>query len=188
MGFNPNDYDFAGYATMNDILCSDGRIIKRDAFKAQDGSRIPLLWNHDHQDISDVIGHADLENRSDGVYAYCKFNNSENAKMAKEIVQHGDISSLSIYANKLKQMGNEVLHGVIRELSLVHAGANDGAQIDWVLAHSDDQRQVKDLFTTVIYLLPSCVIQMIRQMHQRKEIQKCQITIQAQLSSMATKQ
>ena len=138
MGFNPNDYDFAGYATMNDILCSDGRIIKRDAFKAQDGSRIPLLWNHDHQNISDVIGHADLENRSDGVYAYCKFNNSENAKMAKEIVQHGDISSLSIYANKLKQMGNEVLHGVIRELSLVHAGANDGAQIDWVLAHSDD--------------------------------------------------
>ena len=138
MGFNPNDYDFAGYATMNDILCSDGRIIKRDAFKAQDGSRIPLLWNHDHQDINDVIGHADLENRSDGVYAYCKFNNSENAKMAKEIVQHGDISSLSIYANKLKQMGNEVLHGVIRELSLVHAGANDGAQIDWVLAHSDD--------------------------------------------------
>lgn len=138
MGFNLSDYDFSGYATMNDILCTDGRVIKRDAFKAQNGSRIPLLWNHDHQNIDNVIGHADLENRADGVYAYCKFNETENAKIAKETVQHGDITSLSIYANKLKQIGHDVVHGVIRELSLVHAGANDGAQIDYVMCHSDD--------------------------------------------------
>ena len=130
--------DFSGYATRNDLLCGDGRIIKRDAFKDCDGKTVSLVWNHDHSNPESVLGHALLENREDGVYAYCTFNDTEAGKHAKELVQHGDVSALSIYANKLKQNGNNVVHGIIRELSLVLAGANPGAYIDFVMEHSDD--------------------------------------------------
>lgn len=133
------EFDFSGYATRNDLLCSDGRTIRRDAFKAQDGMTVPLIWNHDHTNPDAVLGHALLENRDDGVYAYCKFNDTESGVNAKKLVVHGDVRSLSIWANKLKQVGGDVIHGKIRELSLVLAGANDGAFIDRVLAHSDDE-------------------------------------------------
>ena len=130
--------DFSGYATRNDLLCGDGRIIKKDAFKDCDGKTVSLVWNHDHSNPESVLGHAVLENRDDGVYAYCTLNDTEAGKHAKELVQHGDVSALSIYANKLKQNGNNVVHGVIRELSLVLAGANPGAYIDFVMEHSDE--------------------------------------------------
>lgn len=129
--------DFSGWATRNDLLCGDGRVIKKDAFKENDGETVSLVWNHEHNDAGAVLGHALLENRDEGVYAYCTFNDTENGKIAKELVRHGDVSSLSIYANKLKQNGRDVIHGKIRELSLVLAGANPGAYIDYVMAHSD---------------------------------------------------
>ena len=132
------NYDFSGYATRNDLQCGDGRIIRKNAFIDNDGLEVPLVWNHQHNSPEDVLGHALLENREDGVYAYCTFNDTEYGQLAKKLVQHGDIRSLSIYANNLKQIGNDVIHGVIRELSLVHAGANSGAFIDQVMAHSDD--------------------------------------------------
>ena len=132
------NYDFSGYATRNDLQCGDGRTIRKNAFIDNDGREVPLVWNHQHNSPEDVLGHALLENREDGVYAYCTFNDTEYGKLAKKLVQHGDIRSLSIYANELKQIGNDVIHGVIRELSLVHAGANSGAFIDQVMAHSDD--------------------------------------------------
>ena len=131
--------DFSGYATRNDLLCGDGRIIKKDAFKHNDGKTVSLVWNHDHSNPEAVLGHALLENRDDGVYAYCTLNDTAAGQHAKELVQHGDVSALSIYANKLKQNGNNVVHGEIRELSLVLAGANPGAYIDFVMAHSDDE-------------------------------------------------
>lgn len=134
-------YDFGGYATRNDLICSDGRVIRKDAFKHCDGQIVPMIWNHDHNNPDAVLGHALLENREDGVYAYGKFNEeTEQGKNAKSLVHHGDVRSLSIYANKLKQIGSDVIHGDIRELSLVLAGANPGATIDFVLAHgeSDD--------------------------------------------------
>lgn len=131
-------YDFSGWATRNDLQCSDGRTIRRDAFKAQDGQSVPLVYGHQHNDVNAVLGHALLENRDEGVYAYCTFNDTESGQAAKKLVQHGDVSSLSIYANKLKQVGGDVIHGVIRELSLVLAGANPGAYIDTVMAHSED--------------------------------------------------
>lgn len=132
-------YDFSGYATRNDLMCGDGRVIRRDAFKDNDHTTVPLVWQHIHKDPANVLGHADLENRPDGVYAYCTFNDTPSAKNAKTLVQHGDITSMSIYANKLRQNGNEVLHGVIREVSLVLAGANPGASIDPLsIAHSDE--------------------------------------------------
>lgn len=130
--------DFSGWATRNDLLCGDGRVIKKDAFKEDDGETVSLVWNHEHNSADAVLGHALLENRDEGVYAYCTFNDTENGKIAKELVRHGDVSSLSIYANKLKQNGREVVHGKIRELSLVLAGANPGAYIDYVMAHSDE--------------------------------------------------
>lgn len=130
--------DFSGYATRNDLLCGDGRVIKKDAFKHNDGKTVSLIWNHDHNNPDAVLGHAILENREDGVYAYGIFNDTEQGRNAKALVQHGDVSSLSIWANKLQQNGNEVIHGEIRELSLVLAGANPGAYIDFVMAHSDD--------------------------------------------------
>ena len=130
--------DFSGYATRNDLLCGDGRVIKKDAFKDNDGKTVSLIWNHDHNNPDAVLGHAILENREDGVYAYGIFNDTEQGRNAKALVQHGDVSSLSIWANKLQQNGNEVIHGEIRELSLVLAGANPGAYIDFVMAHSDD--------------------------------------------------
>ena len=132
------NYDFSGWATKNDLLCGDGRTIRKDAFKDCDGEEVPLFWNHNHNSLDDVLGHALLENRPEGVYAYCKFNDSENGKEAKRRVDNGDIRSLSIWANQLKQIGGDVIHGVIRELSLVPAGANPGAFIDFVMAHGDD--------------------------------------------------
>lgn len=132
-------YDFSGWATRNDLLCGDGRTIRKNAFKDNDGQTVPLVWNHDHINADAVLGHALLENRDDGVYAYCKFNDTEQGKNAKLLVEHGDVRSLSIYANKLKQIGKDVIHGSIRELSLVLAGANPGATIDFVMAHGEDE-------------------------------------------------
>lgn len=140
-------YDFSGWATRNDLRCSDGRIIRRDAFKDCDGKTVPLVWNHNHNDPNNILGHALLKNRPEGVYAYGKFNDSESGKVAKLLVDHGDISSLSIMANQLKQNGGDVLHGVIREVSLVLAGANPGAFIDTVVAHSDDVDETAIIFT-----------------------------------------
>lgn len=133
-----HDCHFGGWATRNDLLCGDGRTIRRDAFKDNDGQTVPLIWNHDHDDPEAVLGHALLENRDDGVYAYCTLNDTERGQLAKKLVKSGDLRSLSIYANKLKQIGQDVVHGSIRELSLVLAGANPGAYIDTVLAHSDN--------------------------------------------------
>ena len=131
-------YDFSGWATKNGLKCSDGRTIMKDAFIDNDGKTVPLVWNHQHNDPSNVLGHALLQNRDEGVYAYCNFNDTESGAIAKALVQHGDIVSLSIYANQLKQSGSNVMHGMIREVSLVHAGANPGAYIDEVVSHSDD--------------------------------------------------
>lgn len=131
-------YDFCGWATRNNIQCSDGRIIRKDAFKSNDGQKVPLVWNHQHNDPTNILGHAVLENREDGVYAYCTFNNTDAARDAKSLVEHGDISSLSIYANKLKQNGPNVMHGQIREVSLVLAGANPEAYIENVISHGED--------------------------------------------------
>ena len=131
-------YDFSGWATRNDLLCGDGRTIRKNAFKDDDGQTVPLIWNHDHTNADAVLGHALLENRDDGVYAYCKFNDTEQGQNAKALVHNGDVRSLSIYANKLKQIGGDVIHGSIKELSLVLAGANPGAYIDFVMAHGDD--------------------------------------------------
>ena len=131
-------YDFSGWATKNNLKCSDGRTILKDAFKENDGQKVPLVWNHQHNDPNNVLGHALLENRDDGVYAYCAFNDTEAGQQAKQLVEHGDVASLSIYANKLKQRGNDVVHGVIREVSLVLAGANPGAFIDVVMSHGED--------------------------------------------------
>lgn len=131
-------YDFSGWATRNDLKCSDGRIIRRDAFKHNDGQTVPLVWNHDHSDPYRIIGHALLENRDEGVYAYGKFNETDLGQTAKIFVEHGDITHLSIYANQLKQQGSNVLHGAIREVSLVLAGANPGAFIENVIKHSAD--------------------------------------------------
>ena len=131
-------YDFSGWATRNDLTCSDGRIIKKDAFKHNDGETVPLVWNHQHNTPDNVLGHAVLENREDGVYAYCEFNDSESGLTAKKLVEHGDVRSLSIFANQLKESGKNVLHGIIREVSLVLAGANPGAFIESVIAHGAD--------------------------------------------------
>ena len=131
------EYDFSGWATRNNILCSDGRTIMKDAFKDNDGQKVPLVWNHQHNSVEEVLGHAYLENREEGVYTYCKFNNTDSGKMAKELVVNGDVDKLSIYANKLKSNANQVVHGCIREVSLVLAGANPGAYIDTVIAHGD---------------------------------------------------
>lgn len=139
--------DFSGWATRNDLLCGDGRVIKKDAFKHNDGKTVSLVWNHNHDDPEAVLGHALLENRDEGVYAYCTFNDTDSGKNAKLLVQHGDVSALSICANKLKHQGNNVIHGEIRELSLVLAGANPGAYIEYVdsaITHSDDGEEVVD--------------------------------------------
>lgn len=136
--------DFSGWATRNDLLCGDGRIIKKDAFKHNDGKTVSLVWNHQHDDPAAVLGKAVLENRNEGVYAYCTFNDTEAGKTAKSLVQHGDVCALSICANKLKHQGNNVVHGEIRELSLVLAGANPGAFIDAVMTHSDEGEETID--------------------------------------------
>lgn len=141
------DYDFCGWATRNDIQCSDGRIIRRDAFKHNDGQKVPMIWNHEHNDPNAVLGHAMLENRPEGVFAYCKFNDTESGKNAKLLVQHGDVNALSIYANQLKQTGPNVMHGNIRELSLVLAGANPGASIQSVIMHGEESDEEAVIFT-----------------------------------------
>ena len=158
-------YDFVGYATRNDLQCSDGRVIRKNAFKDCDGKRVPLVWNHQHDDVSNVIGYSDLQNVSDGVLAHCAFNSTQKGKDGKECVEHGDVVSLSIYANQLKQVGGDVLHGMIREVSLVLAGgadllhgmirevslvlagANPGAYIEEVLTHGDEE----GMFSAEIY-------------------------------------
>lgn len=133
-------YDFCGWATRANLRCSDGRIILKDAFKNNNGKVVPLVWNHQHDNPENVLGHALLENRPEGVYAYCKFNNNETSQKAKACVQNGDIASLSIYANNLKQNGSNVVHGAIREVSLVIAGANPGAYIDSI-KHDDESEE-----------------------------------------------
>ena len=130
-------YDFEGWATKNDLECADGLTIKKDAFRVNDGKTVPLVWNHQHNKVADVLGHAVLENRDEGVYAYCSFNNTQAGRDAKEAVLHGDVTALSIWANNLHQVGMDILHGVIREVSLDLAGANPGAFIESVLAHSE---------------------------------------------------
>lgn len=138
-------YDFAGWATRNNIRCSDGRTIRHGAFSADDGKRVPLVWMHNHKDVNQVLGHADLEERDDGVYAYCSFNNTDAGQNAKECVEHGDVVALSIFANELRQKGGDVIHGAIKEVSVVLAGANRGALIDAVLSHgeiSEEEAQI----------------------------------------------
>ena len=132
-------YDFGGWATRNDLPCADGRVIKKDAFKAQNGQTVPLVWMHNHADPENVLGLAHLENRDEGVYAFCEFNDTDSGKTARELVKHGDVQSLSIFANQLKQAGHDVVHGIIREVSLVLAGANPGAFIDDVVMHGDGE-------------------------------------------------
>lgn len=144
-------YDFSGWATKNNLKCSDGRTIRKDAFKDNDGQTVPLVWNHQHNESFDVLGHALLENREEGVYAYCKFNDTESGKNAKLLVQHGDVNQLSIYANNLKQQGPNVMHGVIREVSLVLAGANPGAYIESVIRHGDELSYVEESDEGIIF-------------------------------------
>lgn len=149
-------YDFAGWATKANLLCSDGRVIRKNAFEDCDGTTVPLCWNHAHNAPDEVLGHALLENRDEGVYAYCTFNDTEAGQNAKLLVQHGDITQMSIYANKLKQQGSNVVHGIIREVSLVLAGANPGAYIESVLMHGDDSCEEGNIFTgeDFDYILP----------------------------------
>ena len=136
-----SNYDFAGWATRNNVKCSDGRVILQNAFQGNNGAIVPLVWNHQHDNPDCVLGQALLENRPEGVYAYCRFNGTESGNTAKELVEHGDVSSLSIFANQLKDQGSNVLHGNIREVSLVLAGANPKAYIEDVFAHSDDEEE-----------------------------------------------
>lgn len=145
--FQPEACDFSGWATRNDLKCSDGRVIRKDAFKHDDGIKVPLVWNHQHNDPRNVLGHAWLENRPEGVYTYGFFNDSESGEIGKILVKHGDICALSIYANQLQQRGCDVLHGEIREVSLVHAGANPGAFIDSMLKHGEDSDDEAIIYT-----------------------------------------
>ena len=131
-------FDFSGWATKANLKCSDGRVIMKDAFKEQDGTTVPLVWNHQHNAPEDVLGHAVLENRDEGVYAYCKLNDSESGRTARLLIEHGDVNGLSIWANQLKQNMSNVMHGVIREVSLVLAGANPGAYIDSIMQHGEE--------------------------------------------------
>lgn len=141
------EFDFSGWATKANLKCSDGRTIMKDAFKDNDGKQVPLVWNHQHNDPDNVLGHALLENRNEGVYAYCKFNDSESGKTAKLLVQHGDVNALSIYANQLKQHMSNVVHGNIREVSLVLAGANPGASIDSIIMHGEESDEEGVIYT-----------------------------------------
>ena len=144
-------FDFSGFATKNDLKCSDGRTIRKDAFKENDGKIVPLVWQHIHDNPTNVLGHALLENRENGVYAFGKFNDTEDAKTAKTLVEHGDIVALSIYANGLIQKGGDVIHGAIREISLVMAGANPGALIDNLVVQHSDGSMVDDEGEAIIY-------------------------------------
>ena len=147
------DYDFSGWATRANLKCSDGRTIMKDAFKHNDGKTVPLVWMHQHNDPNEVLGHALLENRDEGVYAYCKFNDTESGQTAKLLVQHGDISALSIYANQLKEKMSNVIHGNIREVSLVLAGANPGASIQNVIKHGEESDEEAYIYTGEEFVL-----------------------------------
>ena len=140
-------FDFSGWATRNNLKCSDGRTIRKDAFKDNNGQKVPLVWNHQHNDPLNVLGHALLENRDEGVYAYCSLNDTEAGQNAKRLVEHGDVSALSIYANQLKQHGGDVIHGSIREVSLVLAGANPGAFIDSIICHGEESEEEAIIYT-----------------------------------------
>ena len=140
-------FDFSGWATRNNLKCSDGRTIRKDAFKDNNGQKVPLVWNHQHNEPFNVLGHALLENREEGVYAYCTFNDTEAGQNAKQLVEHGDVSALSIYANQLKQHGGDVIHGSIREVSLVLAGANPGAFIDSIICHGEESEEEAIIYT-----------------------------------------
>ena len=147
-------YDFCGWATKNDLKCSDGRVIRRNAFKDDDGKRVPVVWNHRHDDAFDVLGHADLENRAEGVYAYVKLNeDTEQGRNALALVNHGDINAMSICANQLRQNGSDVLHGIIREVSLVLAGANPGAMIEDIITHGDEEGNSARIYTGSLLIL-----------------------------------
>lgn len=145
--FSVEDCDFSGWATRNDLKCSDGRVIRRDAFKGNDGIKVPLVWNHQHNDPRNVLGHAWLENRDEGVYTYGFFNDTEAGEVGKVLVKHGDICALSIYANQLQQNGPDVVHGCICEVSLVHKGANPGAFIDSMLQHGENSEDEAIIYT-----------------------------------------
>ena len=176
-------YDFSGWATKNDLKCSDGRTIRRDAFKDNDGQTVPLVWNHQHNDSQNVLGHALLENRPEGVYAYCKFNDTPAGKNAKMLVEHGDVSALSIYANRLKQNQGDVTHGVIREVSLVLAGANPGAFIDSIMRHgecSDNE--------AVIYTGEELVLEHADKEDEMENDNKKEKTVQDVVDSMSEEQ
>ncbi len=153
------DYDFSGYATKHNVRCSDGRTIMPDAFKECDGQIVPLVWQHVHDTPGNVIGHAELENRADGVYAYCSLNDTPNGNNTRELIKHGDVCSLSIYANRLQQVGQNVMHGVIREVSVVLAGANPGATIDnLAFAHSDGRKELIDDEACISFVDPESFI------------------------------
>jgi hypothetical protein len=141
------EYDFAGWATRANLKCSDGRVIMHDAFKENDGAVVPIVWNHQHNSVNDVLGHGILKNMGEGVRIYGKFNDTENGQTAKSLVKHGDVEYLSIWANQLRQNGSNVIHGNIREVSLVLAGANPGAYIDDVMAHADDAEFEGQIYT-----------------------------------------
>ena len=147
MEISHNDYDFSGWATRVNMKCSDGRTIMKNAFIDNDGTQVPLVWNHQHNDPFNVLGHALLKNMEEGVYAYCKFNDSESGRMGREMVRNGDVNQLSIYANKLKQQGGNVIHGAIREVSLVLAGANPGAYIDSIICHGVESDEDAIIYT-----------------------------------------
>lgn len=173
-------YDFCGYATKNDLLCADGRIIRRNAFAENDGQQVPLVWQHMHSDPANVLGHALLENRADGVYAYCSFNDTESGQQAKALVKHGDVKAMSIFANKLKQNGNDVVHGLIREVSLVLSGANPGALIDNIsFAHSDGTYTESD---------SEAIIYMGENIDEEDNMAHSNETVEDVLSSMSEKQ
>ena len=140
-------FDFSGWATRNNLKCSDGRTIRKNAFKDNNGQKVPLVWNHQHNEPFNVLGHALLENRDEGVYAYCSLNDTEAGQNAKRLIEHGDVSALSIYANQLKQHGGDVIHGSIREVSLVLAGANPGAFIDSVICHGEESEEEAIIYT-----------------------------------------
>ena len=176
-------YDFSGWATKNDLQCSDGRTIRRDAFKDNDGQTVPLVWNHQHNDSQNVLGHALLENRPEGVYAYCKFNDTPAGKNAKMLVEHGDVSALSIYANRLKQNQGNVTHGVIREVSLVLAGANPGAFIDSIMRHGECSDE-----EAVIYTGENLVLEHADKEDEMENDNKKEKTVQDVVDSMSEEQ
>ena len=176
-------YDFSGWATKNDLQCSDGRTIRRDAFKDNDGQTVPLVWNHQHNDPQNVLGHALLENRPEGVYAYCKFNDTPAGKNAKMLVEHGDVSALSIYANRLKQNQGNVTHGVIREVSLVLAGANPGAFIDSIMRHGECSDE-----EAVIYTGEDLILEHADKEEEMENDNKQEKTVQDVVDSMSEEQ